>query len=111
MSDIRRFIRIAARRNEAEEYTVMRFRVLRSLCDAFRRRTAEEGISGNVAIEAFLQGYLSSHPAALAMVDQWVRDTTGEPPEPRSPKMSRRDLEEIYAAAGRGMMAEEETDG
>lgn len=71
----------------------------------------EDGLSGNVVLEAFLNGYLNSHPAVLAMVDQWVRDTTGEAPEPRSPKMSRRDLEEIYAAASRGIVVEEETDG
>lgn len=70
----------------------------------------EEGLSGNVVLEAFLNGYLNSHPAVLAMVDQWVRDT-GETPEPRSPKLSRRDLEEIYTAASRGIIAEEETDG
>lgn len=108
MSDIQKFIRIAAKRNSAKEYTIGRFRVLRSLLDRFRRKAMEEGMSGNVILEAFLNGYLNSHPAVLSMIDQWIRDTTGETPESRSPKMNRRDLDEIYAAARRGMIFEEE---
>lgn len=111
MSDIQRLIRVAARRNSAEEYTVIRFRALRSLVDRFRRKTTEDGVSGNVVLEAFLRGYLDSHPAVLSMVDQWVRDSVGEGVEPRSPALTRRDLEEIYAAASRGMANEEERDG
>jgi hypothetical protein len=110
MSEIRRLIRVAARRNSSEEYTVMRFRALRSLVDRFRRKTMEEGVSGNVVLEAFLRGYLDSHPAVLAMVDQWLREC-GEEPEPRTPRLSRSDLDEIYAAASRGMIGEEERDG
>lgn len=112
MSKIQRLIRVAAARNSAEEYTVMRFRVLRSLVNRFRRVTMEEGISGTVVMEALLNGYLDSSPSALAMVDKWVRDAKKGTSEPRTPRLNRRDLEEVYAAARRGMvMKEEEDDG
>ncbi len=111
MSDIQRLIRIAQKRNAAEEYTEIRFRALKSLTARFRRKAMEEGLSGNVVLESFLQGYVDSHPAVLAMIDQWARDNIGEEPVRRSSKMSNRDLEEIYAAARRGIMIEEETDG
>ena len=86
----------------------MRFRVLKSLIDRFRRKTNEDGVSGNVVLEAFLHGYLNSHPAVMAMVDQWIRDTGEEPPD-RKHAMSRSDLREIYAAA-RGAIATDEED-
>jgi len=112
VSKIQQLIRIAALRNKSQEYATMRFRVLKSLIASFRRKTMEDGLSGNVVIEAFLRGYLNSHPAVMAMVDQWVNTEMGEdPPERRSPKLSKRDLEEIYAASARGMSAKEETDG
>lgn len=112
MSEIQRLIRLAARRNEAEGYTQMRFKVLKSLVASFRRKTVEDGLSGNVLIEAFIRGYLNSNPSILALIDQWIRDTTGEVPDRRSPKLSKRDLEEIYAASSRGLSVnEEETDG
>lgn len=71
----------------------------------------EEGVSGNVVLEAFLRGYVESHPAVLAAVDQWTREAYPEQEHARGPAMNRRDLDEIYAAANRGMMAEEESDG
>lgn len=111
MSEIQRLIRVAARRNSAEEYTVVRFRALRSLVDRFRRKAVEDGVSGNVVLEAFLRGYVESHPAVLAAIDQWTREAFPEREAPRGPVMSRRDLDEIHAAANRGMMAEEESDG
>jgi hypothetical protein len=111
VSELQRLIRVAARRNSAEEYTVVRFRALRSLVDRFRRKAVEEGVSGNVVLEAFLRGYVESHPAVLAAVDQWTRESYPEQEHARGPVMNRRDLDEIYAAANRGMMAEEESDG
>jgi hypothetical protein len=62
-------------------------------------------------LEAFLRGYVESHPAVLAAVDQWTREAYPEEAASRGPVMSRRDLDEIYAAANRGMMAEEDHDG
>ena len=110
MSEIQRLLRVAAGRNVAKDYTVARFRVLRSLIDRFRRRCAEEGHSGNVVLEACLSGYVNSHPAVLAMVDQWMRESGAEPTPHRGSQMSKRDLEEIYAASSRGIMTEEDTD-
>lgn len=100
MRDLRQLLRIAARRNAADDYTQVRFRVLRRIADSFRRKTHEDMISGNVVIEACLQGYLNSHPAVLAMIDQWIRDNMPEAEETRRvPTMTKRDLEEIYSAS------------
>lgn len=107
MDEIRRLIRVAARRNSAEEYTVAKFRVMRSLYERFKERAASEGVSPTVIFEAVLKGYVENHPGVLAMIDQWVRDNVPSKPEKKAPKLSKRDLEEIYAAAGSGMIDEE----
>ena len=111
MSEIQRLVRVAAKRNSAKEYTTIRFRALRSLVDRFRSKAEAEGMSGNVILEAFLTGYVNSHPSVLAMIDQWIRDESKEIRERRAPKMSQREIAEIYAAAKCGLELEEETDG
>lgn len=108
MDEIRRLLRVAARRNSAREYTAIKFRLLRRLSDAFRRQCAEDSVTPNVVMEAVVQGYVDRHPAVLAMIDEWVRRERPEEPEKRSPKLSKRELEEIYAAAGSGMIDAEE---
>ena len=108
MSEIQRLLRVAARRNEAGEYTFAKFRVLRTLNEEFRRRAAEDRTSPNVIFEAFLRGYVNHHPAVLAMVDQWIRDEGMEPPEQKAPRLSKADLDEVYAAAASGMIADDD---
>ena len=111
MSDIQRLVRLAARRNSADEYTMVRFKALRVLVDRFRRRCVEEGMSGNVIIEAMIEGYLGSHPAVLAMIDQWMRDHEREEVSHRKiPKLGKADLDEIHAAARSGMMEDDKED-
>lgn len=108
MDEIQRLLRVAARRNTAGEYTAIKFRLLRSLAEQFRHRASEDRISPNVVLEAVLMGYVNHHPAVLAMIDEWIRQERPEVGEPRAPKLSTRDLDEIYAAAGSGMISDEE---
>lgn len=103
MSEIKKLIRVTNDRNRAKDYTLARFRTLRTILSRFRIRTMEDGISGNVVIEACMNGYVNSHPAVLAMVDQWIRDTTGEEPPVKTPSLNKKDLNEIYAASQRGL--------
>lgn len=110
MPEIQKLIRLANERNVREKFTLARFKVRRDLLDRFRRRTAEDGLSGNVAIEAFINGYINSHPAVLAMVDQWMRDHAATPRPSKAQKMGRADLDEIYAAASGAMTNSEEED-
>lgn len=108
MDEIRRLLRVAARRNSAEDYTAIKFRVLKTLGQAFRRQCAEDSVTPNVVMEAVLRGYVNRHPAVMAMIDEWIRQERPEEPERKSPRLSKRELEEIYAAAGSGMIDVEE---
>ncbi len=109
MSEIKRLIRVAQRRNSANEYVAVGARLLGTLNDRFRKRLAEDRISFPVFLEAVVRGYVSHHPAVLAMIDQWMRDEkVDRPVEAKSPKFSSRELDEIYAATGSGMVDEEE---
>lgn len=107
MDEIRRLIRVAARRNSAEEYTVAKFRVLKDLNLRFKERAAQDGLSPPVIFEAMMRGYVNQHPAVLAMLDQWIRDNLPEYKEPKTPRLSASDLEEIYAVADSSMIDEE----
>lgn len=105
MDEIRRLLRVTARRASADQYTSLRFRLLRSTSDRVRELCEQDGMTVNALLEAFLDGYVHRHPAVLALIDQRMRDV--DVPEKRGPKMSKRDLDEIYAAAGSGMVEEE----
>ena len=108
MSDIRRLLRLAEKRNTAGEYTSTRFRVKRTLDASFRRACVEDNVSPNVVIEACLRGFVNRHPAVLAMIDQWIRDEGRERPDERTgPRMSRSDIAEIYAAARAGSLEDD----
>lgn len=104
MSEIRRLLRLAEKRNTAGEYTSTRFRVKRTLDASFRRACMEDSVTPNVVIEACLRGFVDRHPAVLAMIDQWIRDEGRERRDDRTgPKMTRSDIAEIYAAARSGL--------
>ncbi len=106
MSDIQRLLKVAARRNEAGEYGTLRVRLLKVQIEALREQLLQDGVSANVLVEAVLRGYLSRHPAVLAMLDQWRRD---EQKEQRSTKsLSSKDVADIYAELGGGMIDVEE---
>ena len=96
MSEIQRLLRVAARRNEADEYGTLRVRLLRTEIEAFRRRLQEDGVSANVVFEAVLRGFVSKHPAVLAMVDQWKRDEVVAQTKPTK-LLSAEDVSDIYA--------------
>ncbi len=108
MSDeIRRLVQVAARKGGDLNYTGVRFRVLRTLYDKFCRMAAEDSTSPHAVIEAVLSGYVNRHPAVLAMVDQYVRDNYAER-EARGPRLSKKELNELYAEIGSGMIEEKE---
>lgn len=107
MDEIQKLLRVAAKRNAAGDYTDVKFRILRSLVDRFRRQAMEDRVSGNVIIEAVLRGYVEKHPAVLAMLDKWISEEQPEQREVPRPRMSKKDLAEIYAAAGSGMIEED----
>lgn len=100
MSEVQRLLRIAAARNREHEYTTFRVRTLRTTLMDLRRRCQEDGITLPALMEALARGYISKHPSALAMVDQWVREEGLGREHPQGPSLSKRDLEEVYAAIG-----------
>jgi hypothetical protein len=106
MSEIQRLLQVAASRNAATEYGGIRFRLLKSLAEAMRAQLRADGLSQNNLFEAVVRGYVERHPAVLAMIDQWKRDE-GIADEPVKP-LSSREVDDIYAALGSGMMEEEE---
>ncbi len=106
MSEIQRLLRVAARRNEAREYGSIRVRLLKTEIEEMRRRLLEDGVSANVLFEAVLRGYVNKHPAVLAMLDQWQRDEGKEPKPVKN--LSGREIDDIYAELGGGMIDEEE---
>lgn len=106
MSEIQRLLRVAASRNAATEYGGLRIRLLKSQIAALREQLKADGMSVNVLFEAVVRGYLERSPAVLAMVDQWKRDEL--PPEKPVKALSSRELDDIYAALGSGMIEEEE---
>jgi hypothetical protein len=107
MSEIQRLLRVAARRNEATEYGSLRVRLLKSQLAALREQLQADGMSANVLIEAVVRGYLMRNPAVLAMIDQWKRDELPEQGKPVG-SLSKRELNDIYAEIGSGMLTEED---
>jgi hypothetical protein len=105
MSEIQRLLRVAARRNQASEYGSIRIRLVKTQIESLKQRLLEDGVSANVLFEAVLRGYLDSHPAVLAMLDQWQRDEQAEMKTEKS--LSRKDVDDIYAELGGGMIGED----
>lgn len=108
MDEIQRLLRVASGRNKAGEYMSMKFRLLKTLNEQVRAQLEEDRITPNVLLEAVLRGYVNRHPAVMAMVDQWIRDEVPEREEPKVPALSKKDLNDIYSAAGSGMVSDEE---
>lgn len=106
MSEIQRLLRVAARRNKASEYGSIRIRLLKTQIESLKQRLLEDGVSACVFFEAVLRGYLDSHPAVLAMLDQWQRDEQAEKKAEKS--LSRKDVDDIYAELGGGMIEVED---
>ncbi len=107
MDEIRRLLRVTRDRNEAPNYVSRRFRITREMDTRLRQLTAEDGLSVNVLFEAIVRGFIERHPSVLAMIDEYRRRLEPEGSGKPTPKMSRRDLDEIYAAAGGVMMDED----
>lgn len=105
MSEIQRLLRVAARRNQASEYGSIRIRLVKTQIESLKQRLLKDGVSANVLFEAVLRGYIDSHPAVLAMLDQWQRDEQVE--QKKSEKsLSSKDVADIYAELGGGMVDE-----
>lgn len=105
MSEIQRLLRVAASRNAATEYGGLRIRLLKSQIAALREQLEADSMSANVLIEAVVRGYLDRNPAVLAMIDQWKRDELPEGGKP-SKLLNRRDVDDIYAELGSGILEE-----
>lgn len=105
MSEIQRLLRVAARRNEASEYGSLRLRLLKAQIAALKEKLKADSMSATVLIEAVIKGYLDSHPAVLAMIDQWRRDNQKETGV-KAVSLSDRELADIYAEIGSGNMEE-----
>lgn len=106
MSEIQRLLRVAARRNKAGEYGSIRIRLLKTQIESLKQRLLEDGVSANVLFEAVLRGFIDKNHTVLAMLDQWQRD---EQPEKKAEKpLNRKDVDDIYAELGGGMIMSEE---
>jgi hypothetical protein len=108
MSEIQRLLRVAARRNKATEYDYLRVRLLKSQIAALREQLQTDGMSANVLIEAVVRGYLMRSPAVLAMIDHWRQDELPEKKRKASSSLSKKELNEIYAEIGSGMLDDED---
>jgi hypothetical protein len=108
MSEMKRLLELAEKKSRAEAFTSARVRMLRSDSDAMRRLLESDGITLNVLFNAVVRGYIGRHPAVLAMLDDEVRRNAK--PLPKGPRVSERELDEIYAALGSGMMEAEDSD-
>lgn len=106
MDKLQRLLRVAASRNEATEYGGVRVRLLKSQIAALRETLAKDNMSMNVLFEAVVRGYINRNPAVLAMIDQWKRDEKPEG-EKAAKALSTRELDDIYAAIGSGIIEEE----
>ena len=104
MSEIQRLLRVAARRNEAEEYGSIRVRLLKTEIEALKDTLASDGMSANVLFEAVLRGYVNRNPAVLAMIDQWKREE--RPAQKERGSLDDREIADIYAELGGGTMEE-----
>lgn len=102
MARVQRLLRLAAARKSALEYASIRFRIARPLRDSLQARCREDGIQVPALLEALIRGFVTKHPAALAMVDQWVRDEGLTKKAPEGPRIDDRELAELYAAIARG---------
>lgn len=101
MDEIRRLLRVTAEREESVGRAVVRFRIDRDLLSQLWERLNEDDMDMTSFMEAVCRGYVRGHHAILAMLDQWRRE---ERPghEVRGPKLTPRDLDEIYAAVEDG---------
>lgn len=102
-----KLLRIASERNRVEDFVEVRFRVSRPLKASLTARCREDGITLPALLEALVRGFVTKHPSALAMVDQWVRDEGLEKRPAPGPVIKDRELAELYAAIARG---QEDTD-
>jgi len=100
MSEIKRLLRMTIDRNAATEYISSRYRIKKKLQAAFLRKAAQESISANVILEAVIRGFVSDHPAVLAMIDQWIKDEGKARDDSPGPRVKKSELDEIYAAIG-----------
>ena len=107
MSEIQRLLRVAARRNEATEYGGLRIRLLKTQIEALKEQLAKDNMSANVLFEAVARGYLNRNPAVLAMIDQWRRDELPEGKQRSPSSLKKRELDDIYAELGSGMLEDE----
>jgi hypothetical protein len=108
MSKIQKLLQIANKRNKANEYCELNFRLLKTLKRSFKNHAKENNVSMNVIMEALIRGYVRDHPAILAMIDQWMRDEKIEDKKQHIPKLNSNDLKEIHAAIQSGMIIEED---
>lgn len=102
MARLDRLLRIAAERSLRQDFVQLRFRLAKPLRDATYKRCKEDGITVPALLEALLRGFVTKHPAALAMVDQWIRDEGLEKKAKAGPAVNDRELAELYAAIARG---------
>lgn len=84
------------------DFTTIRCSLPRQLRESLYVRCREDRITVPALLEALIRGFVTKHPAALAMVDQWVRDEGLDRKPPSAPPVRDRELAEIYAAIARG---------
>lgn len=102
LTRVGKLLRIAAERNRTQDFVEIRFRAERTLRESLYLRCREDGIAVPAALEALIRGFVTKHPAALAMIDQWIRDEGLEKKPPAGPVIKDRELAELYAAIARG---------
>jgi len=101
MDEIQRLLQVTAERNERKDWVVVRFRMDGELNRQLRERLDDEGLPLTAFMEAVCRGYVRGHHSLLAMLDQWIREERPESVS-KGPKLSTRDLDEIYAAVADG---------
>lgn len=102
MSRVDKLLRLAETRRRNHEFVDLRLRVSAPLRESLYGRCREDGITVPALLEALLRGFVTKHPAALAMVDQWIRDEGHEKKAKSGPVINDRELAELYAAIARG---------
>ena len=106
MSEMKRLLDLAERRNRAGSFTSARVKILKTDFELLRKQLADDGLSLNQMFMAVVRGYLLRHPSVLAMLDDLARDRAK--PELRKPSLSNKEMDEIYATIGSGMMDTDE---
>lgn len=106
MSEIQDLLRRIDERKTLIDHTYVRTRVDRGLVEELRTRLERDGISIQDLVRAVFRGYVDSNPALLAFVDDIIRSRKRD--EKRGPAMVHRDLDDIYATIGSGMMTEDD---